>query len=72
MGLINTDYPTHGHILIDIWFFRERVSPQHKTRTIVRLVQALAYCFKIQEQFLVVAENLIELELLSIDALYAP
>jgi hypothetical protein len=39
---------------------------------IERLVQALAYRFQIQEQFLVVAENLIELELLSIDDLYAP
>ena len=73
MGLIDTDYLADGdQALTDRWFTRESVSSQQKTRTIVQLVQALAYRFKIQEQFLVAAENLIQLELLSIDALYTP
>jgi len=38
----------------------------------VQVAQALAYRFKIQEQFLVVAAHLIWIDLLSIDALYTP
>jgi hypothetical protein len=73
IGLIETDYPEDGdEAITDRWFTRDRVSPQHRAGTIVQLVQALAYRFKIQEQFLVVAENLIRLELLSINALYTP
>jgi Peptidase C13 family len=73
MGLINTDYPTDGdHAVTNRWFSKERVSPQQKTKNIVQLVQAIAYRFKVQEQFLVVAEYLIRQELLSIDALYPP
>jgi hypothetical protein len=72
MGLIiETDYPEDGdEAITGRWFTRDRVSPQHRARTIVQLFQALAYRFKIQEQFLVIAENLTRLELLSINALY--
>jgi hypothetical protein len=73
MGLIQTDYPTPGdHAVTERWFSNHPIPPQHKTRNIVQLVQALAYRFKIQEQYLVVAEYLIQQELLSIDALYSP
>ncbi len=73
MGLIETDYPAHGDFgVTELWFSRERATPQYRAKFIVQIVQALAYRFKIQEQFLVVVENLIWIELLSIDALYTP
>jgi hypothetical protein len=73
MSLINTDYPEHGDYgIIPKWFSRERGSPQFKAKAIVQVAQVLAYRFKIQEQFLVVAEQLIRADLLSIDALYTP
>src|SRR5271170_2212713 len=73
MSLIYTDYPLHGDFdVTERWFSREHIPPQYKAKAIVDVVQALAYRFKIQEQFLVVAERLIRTELLSIDALYTP
>jgi hypothetical protein len=73
MSLVETDYPEHGDFdVTERWFTRKHVSPQYKAKAIVQVAQALAYRFKIQEQFLVVAAHLICTDLLSIDALYTP
>lgn len=73
MELVETEYPAHGdEALTDRWFTRARASPPQRARTIVQLVQAIAYRFQIQDQFLVAAESLIHYELVSINALYAP
>jgi hypothetical protein len=70
MSRINTDYPMHGDMdITEPWFCH---APHLKAKTIVQIVQALAYRFKTQEQFLVVVQQLIRAELLSIDALYTP
>jgi hypothetical protein len=72
MSLVETDYPQYGDFdITERWFARKKhVFPQYKAEAIVQVAQALAYRFKIQEHFLVVAEHLIRTELLSIDALY--
>jgi hypothetical protein len=73
MSLINTDYPEHGDFdVIPRWFSRKLVPPHNQAEATVQVAQALAYRFKIQERFLVIAEHLIRAELLSIDALYTP
>jgi hypothetical protein len=52
MVLVNTDYPMPGyHEVTDRWLYKN-VSPQQKARNKLLLIQALAYRFKVQEQFL--------------------
>ena len=70
MDLVETDFPANSdEVITDRWFARGRASPQERNRTIIKLVQALAYRFKIQEQFLKVAETFIRLGFLLIEAL---
>ena len=49
---------------------KEHFSPKKKLLTIAQLVIALAYRFKIQEQIFMVAESLIEQDLLSVETLH--
>ncbi|KAK9318790.1 hypothetical protein V1517DRAFT_95073 [Lipomyces orientalis] len=73
MNLLDVDYPERGDEGVTIkWCTLTRQPPDRRQETILQLAHITWFRWKVQESFLCVAEELIRVGLISLDAIYTP